>query len=103
MESQLSNAGLTRIEKTDFITYCGPRLMQYESVFVQFYLQDDCNQFATIQCDPVPAAINRLYIAFSEWNENLKANLHPMELPAFKRTGFNVLEWGGFELKSIEL
>lgn len=103
LENQLSNSGLNATEKTDFITYWGPRLMQYESVFIQFYLQEDCNQFATIQCDPAPTAINRLYIAFSEWNENLNTYIHPVELPAFERTGFSVLEWGGFELKSIEL
>ncbi|WP_341905117.1 hypothetical protein [Fluviicola taffensis] len=103
LEKQLSNAGLTATEKTDFITYWGPRLTQHEAVFIQFYLQEDCNQFATIQCEPKPTAINRLYIGFSEWNETLTPLLHPMELPAFKRDGFNVLEWGGFELKTIEL
>lgn len=103
LENQLSNAGLNSTEKTDFITYWGPRLMQYESVFIQFYLQEDCNQFATIQCDPAPIATNRLYIAFSKWNDNLKTYVHPIDLPAFKRDGFNVLEWGGFELKTIEL
>jgi hypothetical protein len=103
LEKQLSNAGLTAIEKTDFITYWGPRLTQYESVFIQFYLQENCDQFATIQCDPKPTAINRLYISFSEWNETFTSLLHPMELPAFKRDGFNILEWGGFELKTINL
>ena len=103
LEKQLSNAGLTSTEKTDFITFWGPRLMNYESVFIQFYLQEDCNQFASLECDPQPTAINRVYIAFSEWKEELTPFIHPVELPAFKREGFNVLEWGGFELKSIEL
>lgn len=103
LENQLSNVGLNATEKTDFITYWAPRLMQYKSVFIQFYLQEDCDQFASIQCDPAPTVINRLYIVFSEWNDNLKTFVHPLELPAFKRDGFNVLEWGGFELKSIEL
>nr|WP_294859557.1 hypothetical protein [uncultured Fluviicola sp.] len=103
LEKQLSNAGLTATEKTDFITYWGPRLAKHESVFIQFYLQEDCNQFATIRCEPKPTAINRLYIGFSEWNETFTPLLHPIELPAFKRDGFNLLEWGGFELKTIEL
>lgn len=103
LEKQLSNAGLTSTEKADFITYWGPRLTQYESVFIQFYLQEDCNQFATIQCEPKPTAINRLYIGFSEWNETLTSFIHPISLPAFKREGFNLLEWGGFELKNDAL
>ncbi|TSJ42001.1 hypothetical protein [Fluviicola chungangensis] len=103
LENQLSNARLTSAEKTDFITYWGPRMMQYESVFVQFYLQEDCNQFASIHCDPEPTVVNRLYIAFSKWNDKLEPYIHSIELPAFKRDGFNLLEWGGFELKSIAL
>jgi hypothetical protein len=103
LEKQLSNAGLTSTEKTDFITYWGPRLTQYESVFIQFYLQEDCDQFARIQCEPKPEAINRLYIGFSKWDESLISFLHPVELHSFNRSGFNLLEWGGFELKSIEL
>lgn len=103
LEEQLSNANLTSTEKTDFITFWGPRLTHYESVFIQFYLQEDCNQFASLECEPKPTAINRLYIAFSEWNDKLEPFTHPVELPAFQREGFNVLEWGGFELTSIEL
>ncbi|MDF3027321.1 MAG: hypothetical protein K0S23_1628 [Fluviicola sp.] len=103
LEKQLSRAGLTPTEKTDFITYWGPRLTEYETVFIQFFLQEDCNQFATIQCDPKPETINRLYIGFSEWNETLTPFLHPIDLPAFKREGFNLLEWGGFELKNTAL
>jgi hypothetical protein len=103
LEGQLSNAGLNYREKTDFITYWGPRLMKYEHVFLQFYLQEACDQFATIQCDPAPTAINRLYIGFSEWNVQFEKYIHPIEIPAFKRDGFNILEWGGFEFKSIEL
>ncbi|MGV3611848.1 MAG: hypothetical protein ACO1N0_12910 [Fluviicola sp.] len=103
LEEQLSTAGLTSTEKTDFITFWGPRLTQYESVFIQFYLQEDCNQFASLECEPKPTAINRLYIAFSEWNDKLEPFTHQAQLPAFKREGFNVLEWGGFELTSIEL
>lgn len=103
LEKQLSNAGLTSTEKTDFITYWGPRLTRYETVFIQFFLQEDCTRFASIHCDPKPEAVNRLYIGFSEWNETLTPFIHSIDLPAFKREGFNILEWGGFELKNSAL
>lgn len=103
LEKQLSNAGLNSTEKTDFITYWGPRLTKYKQVFIQFYLQEDCDQFAVIQCDPAPTAVNRLYIGFSEWNEKFEKYIRPVELPAFKQDGFHLLEWGGFEFKSIAL
>jgi len=103
LEEQLSHAGLTSSEKTDFITYWGPRLTQFESVFIQFYTQEECNRFAHIQCDPKPEAINRLYIGFSEWNERFTPFLKTKELPVFQRSGFSVLEWGGFEFKTNQL
>lgn len=103
LEKQLSNVGFNSTEKADFITFWGPRLNKYESVFIQFYLQEDCNQFATLACEPKPTSVNRLYIGFCEWNDALLSLTHPIELTAFKRSGFNLLEWGGFELKPIEL
>lgn len=102
LEKQLSHAGLTTAEKTDFITYWGPRMAQYDTVFIQFYLQQDCDQFALINCTPQPV-INRLYIGFSEWNDALIPYLLPLELPAFERTGFNLLEWGGCEFNPLIL
>lgn len=103
LENQLSHTGLTPNERADFITYWGPRMAQHDAVFIQFYLQTDCDQFAKISCTPKPEAINRLYVGFSEWNESFTPYILPVELPAFKRSGFNVLEWGGFEFNSLTL
>ncbi|MNY10150.1 hypothetical protein D3C86_1431080 [compost metagenome] len=103
LEKQLSDAGLTAAEKTDFITYWGPRMSAYDAVFIQFYLQTDCDQFAQISCTPKPEAINRLYMGFSEWNETFIPYLLPAALPVFERKGFNLLEWGGFEFNSLTL
>lgn len=103
LEKNLSDLGFSPGEKTDFITYWGPKMTRYESVFVQFYQQESCNQFATLNCDPKPEQINRFYIAFSEWSHSFESYLNPVEQTPFIRTGFNILEWGGFEIKSSEL
>lgn len=103
LEKQLSDLGFSFSEKADFITYWGPKMTRYESVFVQFYQQESCDQFATLNCNPKPEQINRFYIAFSEWNNSLEPYLNPIEQTPFIRTGFNILEWGGFEIKSSEL
>ena len=99
LENTLSHAGFTFAEKADFITYWGPRLTQFESVFIRFYAQEACNRFANLQCEPEPESTHRLYIAFSEWSETLTPYLGEIELPRFKRRGFHLLEWGGFEFK----
>ncbi len=103
LEKHLSDLGFSFSEKADFITYWGPKMSQYESVFIQFYQQESCDQFATLDCDPKPEQINRFYIAFSEWNDSFESYLNPTEQTPFIRTGFNILEWGGFEIKSSEL
>lgn len=103
LEKQLSDLGLSATEKADFITFWGPKMIRYESVFVQFYLHESCDQFATLHCDPKPEQINRIYIAFSEWDESFRSYLNPKEQTPFTRTGFNLLEWGGFELKFPDL
>lgn len=103
LEKQLSDLGLSSNEKADFITYWGPKMIQYESVFVQFYLQESCDQFATLHCDPQPEQINRIYLAFSEWDESFRSYLNPVVQTPFVRTGFNLLEWGGFEIKFPDL
>ncbi|MNU80957.1 hypothetical protein D3C71_706050 [compost metagenome] len=103
LEKHLSDLGFSFSEKADFITYWGPKMTQYESLFVQFYQQESCNQFATLHCNPQPEQINRFYIAFSEWNDSFEPYLNPIEQTPFIRTGFTILEWGGFEIKSSAL
>mgnify|MGYP006147495675 CR=1 FL=1 len=98
LDSTLSSLNLNPQEKTDFITYWGPRLVQKEYCLLQFLTQNDCAKFAEYEISPSPNHFNRLYLMFSNF-ESYPTNfkVKNQELTPFKRDGFNILEWGGVE------
>jgi len=108
LDSVLNFMNFNSKEKTDFITYWGPRLVQKDYSFVQFQIQDDCNQFAKYEIYPTPDNLNRLFILFycfdnkQEFHANLTKEIKKQEFKSFSRSGFNLLEWGGIEIGKIK-
>jgi hypothetical protein len=104
LDSCLTLLNLNEREKTDFITYWGPRLMKNKYNFIQFVVQDQANQFATYEIVPKPNSFNRIYLLFSGF-ETLPQELliQKQELIPFSRSGFDILEWGGIEFDSAIL
>lgn len=105
LESALNDLGLNFKEKTDFITYWGPRLQAYEKTFVQFSIDDDVAEVAgTLSISPAPSNIRRVFMTFIDAN---KMNYFDIMVPTkqqfstFSRTGLTVVEWGGTELTKI--
>lgn len=97
LEEKLTLAGLNSREKTDFITYWAPRMVQHENVFVQFKFNEECNSFAELKVDPVPDQSYRIYMLWKPANAMLIAP-RPQEIPELTRKGFTLVEWGGQEL-----
>jgi hypothetical protein len=98
LEKYLTELGFNDTEKTDFITFWGPQLQQHEEVMIQFILNDACTEFATLEIEPKPNHLNRVYLIWSNTN-NLKPQVLKLQvLKKLDRTGFDVLEWGGVEL-----
>lgn len=101
LENYLSELGFNNKEKTDFITFWGPQLQQHEEVMIQFILNDSCNEFATLEIEPKPLHLNRVYMIWSD-TDNLKPLIRkPQVLKKLNRDGFDVLEWGGIEIMQI--
>lgn len=101
LENKLDQFGFNAREKTDFITFWGPRLMQHERNFVQF-LWDDAYEknIASLQVSPTPDAIRRVYLLHTAIPDSFKykpSNAVPL-IPPFKRNGFTIVEWGGSTL-----
>ena len=100
LEKCLSELGFNDTEKTDFITFWGPQLEQHEEVIIQFILHDACNEFATLEIEPKPNHLNRVYMIWSN-ADDLKPQFKKQQaLKKLNREGFDVLEWGGIELLS---
>ncbi len=93
LERKLSEIGFTPKEQADFITFWAPKLQQNEFNFIQFIVNDACDQYALMDIFPKPNNLYRIRMLWSIVDGSYQAQ--KQELPKINRTGFSVLEWGG--------
>lgn len=98
LEEKLTAMGLNDQEKTDFITFWGPRMTQAGKGFVQFLFNEEYNEIATINVSPQPDAIFRVYMLFTPLENTVELSPAPQEIKSVNRKGFTVIEWGGSEI-----
>ncbi|MFT5778216.1 MAG: hypothetical protein ACI837_001172 [Crocinitomicaceae bacterium] len=99
LEDKLTAAGLNSQEKADFITYWGPRLSAHAFTFVRFEFNEECNRYAEMSITPKPDNVNRIYMAWTPIEEPLM--LEAQKIEKMNRTGFTIVEWGGFETEIL--
>ena len=95
LEDALSQLGLNRREANEFIVYWLPRMEAnpYNLIAFQF---DTYTDHARLTITPEPDATLRVFMAWRPLSTPVE--LPAQELPAFERTGFTVVEWGGAEI-----
>ncbi len=99
LEDKLNAFGFNSKEKADFITFWGPQLAQSEFNFVRFeYGEECCKKYAKLMISPEPTTINRVYMSWMKIEREIP--LEEQVILPLPRNGFNVLEWGGFEVKN---
>ncbi len=103
LTKKLTELGLNQQEQTDFITFWGPAMAKNESSFVQFSIDEACNDFANMNCSPKPEATRRVYIQISKWDPSFEKFLKDLSFNSFTPSGFYIVEWGGFEFQPINL
>ena len=97
LEDALSRLGLTRREANEFIVYWLPRMEPSPYNLIAFQA-DAYTDHARLTVTPEPDSLLRVFMAWKPLEAPM--DLPAQELPAFKRTGFTVVEWGGAELSS---
>ena len=97
LEDALSRLGLTRREANEFIVYWLPRMEPSPYNLIAFQA-DAYTDHARLTVTPEPDSLLRVFMAWKPLEAPM--DLPAQELPAFKRTGFIVVEWGGAELSS---
>ena len=97
LESKLTLLGLNDIEKTDFITFWGPKLTQNPFALIQFLTDEDYQtKIAELDVNPEPHSCRRVYMLASPLKLlDTSLNIVPQELNGFNRSGFVLVEWGG--------
>lgn len=97
LENALTAMGLNASETQDFITYWVPRMDDSPNNYVHFIFTEDYDQIASLSVTPQPDLVFRLFMVWSKELPEQYGFIQPQELPAFTRTGFTVVEWGGTE------
>lgn len=101
LEHQLTAIGLNQTEKTDFITFWGPKLVGQEYALIQFLIDEDYSeQIATLDVTPKPTSSKRVYMKFAGLDEyRYEIITTPMKAKKFDRSSFTLVEWGGTQLE----
>lgn len=97
LEDALSRLGLTRREANEFIVYWLPRMAANPYNLIAFQAEAYTDH-ARLTVTPEPDSLLRVFMAWKPLEAPM--DLPAQELPAFARTGFTVVEWGGAELSS---
>ncbi len=99
-ENSLARAGLNEKETQDFITFWVPKMQNNKQNYIHFMFTNDYDQLATINIDPKPENLIRVFVLWSN-AEYLKALIKPQVFPLCSRKGYTVIEWGGSEMNNI--
>lgn len=97
LEDALARLGLTRREANEFIVYWLPRMEPNPYNLIAFQAEAYTDH-ARLTVTPEPDSLLRVFMAWKPLEAPM--DLPAQELPAFARTGFTVVEWGGAELSS---
>lgn len=97
LEETLAQLGLTRREANEFMVYWLPRMEQNPYNLISFQ-SDAYTEHARLTISPEPDSLLRVFMAWQPLDAPV--DVQPQEFPAFERSGFSVVEWGGAELKN---
>ena len=95
LEESLEKLGLTRREANEFTVYWLPRMEANAFNLIAFQF-DDYTSRAKLTITPQPDSLLRVFMAWRPLAEPVE--IPEQDLPAFQRTGFAAVEWGGTEL-----
>lgn len=96
LEDALSQLGLTRREANEFIVYWLPRMEPNPYNLISFQT-DAYTSHAVLTVTPEPDSLLRVFMVWKPLETPV--DVPAQSLPAFSRSGFTVVEWGGAELK----
>ncbi len=95
LEDALAHLGLNRREANEFIVYWLPRMEPNPYNLISFQT-GAYTDHAVLTITPEPDSLLRVFMAWRPLEAPVE--IPAQDLPAFTRTGFTVVEWGGAEL-----
>ena len=95
---KLEYIGLNNQETNDFIQYWLPILERNKYNFIHFLINEECNEIATLNVNPKPETMIRIYMEFYGLENYTRIN--EQKLSKTERKGFTLVEWGGSDVSS---
>lgn len=95
LEDALAQLGLTRREANEFIVYWLPKMEANPYNLIAFQSAAYTDR-AKLTITPEPDSLLRVFMAWKPLEAPVE--IPAQDLPAFDRTGFAVVEWGGAEV-----
>lgn len=97
LDNTLTAFGLNDRERTDFITFWAPKLMESPYAVIRFVRDGDYTRYvAQLDVNPVPESMLRLFMYYTPLSTMPEINdLKSPEILPFSRSGFTIVEWGG--------
>lgn len=96
LEDALARLGLTRREANEFIVYWLPHMESNAYNLISFQ-SGAYTDHARLTVIPEPDSVLRVFMAWKALETPI--DIPAQDLPAFARTGFAVVEWGGAEVR----
>lgn len=93
LEEKLDHLGLTNREANEMIMYWLPVMEKNEFSLVYFELTESRETYNSLNITPAPDSLLRIAIHIRPSDEYM--NIEEQALPAWNRTGFAAVEWGG--------
>ena len=87
-------------EKTDFITYWGPRMMKFEQVETTFLTANVEDLIGELTVSDSDFTVQRVYMLFRE-AEKQESKINTEAITPIARAANLVFEWGGSEIPLI--
>ena len=101
LEQKLGEMGLSPKETDDYITYWCPRMLPHGTNYIHFMFNDEYNEYAGININPVPDNMFRVFMLWTPADRQNNSGLAEQEIPKLHREGFTVVEWGGAQIPSV--
>ena len=96
LEEALAQLGLTRREANEFIVYWLPQMEGNPYNLIAFQ-QEAYTESAKLTVTPTPDSILRVFMTWKPLEKSV--DIPAQTLPAFERSGFTLVEWGGTEVR----
>lgn len=99
LEESLSQMNFSQKEKSDFITFWAPKMLQNNYIFIQFVEDESVdNILGELEINPQPDNLKRVYMICKGFENKPSLEFEQQTFQSFDRSGFTVIEWGGTKL-----